>query len=102
MKGEVEASVAAWFVLYKLIQVCTSLKKKKCFACKLTAMRWYVLQDVLIQFLTTDEIKLNVIDAEDPEVSRKKRLISLTRTDCQADSKPSVLLFIYFFVKWME
>ena len=28
-----------------------------------------LVQDVLVQFLTTDEIKLNVIDAEDPEVS---------------------------------
>ena len=27
-------------------------------------------QDVLIRFLTTDEIKLNVIDAEDPEVCK--------------------------------
>ena len=27
-----------------------------------------LFQDVLIRFLTTDDIKLNVIDAEDPEV----------------------------------
>ena len=26
------------------------------------------LQDVLIRYLTTDEIKLNPIDADDPEV----------------------------------
>lgn len=33
------------------------------------------LQDVLIRTLTTDEIKLNPIDAEDPEVSSFNMLI---------------------------
>lgn len=33
------------------------------------------LQDVLIRALTTDEIKLNPIDAEDPEVSSFNMLI---------------------------
>ena len=28
----------------------------------------FLFQDVLIRFLTTDDIKLNIIDAEDPEV----------------------------------
>ncbi|XP_076439814.1 intraflagellar transport protein 52 homolog [Babylonia areolata] len=35
--------------------------------------------DVLIQFLTTDEIKLNVIDAEDPEVSDYNQLPDVAR-----------------------
>lgn len=29
-----------------------------------------MFQDVLVQYLTTDDIKLNAIDAEDPEVTR--------------------------------
>ena len=28
-----------------------------------------ILQDVVFNYLTTDEIKLNLIDAEDPEVN---------------------------------
>jgi intraflagellar transport protein 52 len=37
------------------------------------------LQDVLIKFLTTDEIKLNLIDAEDPEISDYNQLPDVAR-----------------------
>ncbi|KAK3790257.1 hypothetical protein RRG08_034820 [Elysia crispata] len=39
--------------------------------------------DVLIQFLTTDEIKLNVIDAEDPEISDYSQLPNIARLSDQ-------------------
>jgi intraflagellar transport protein 52 len=37
------------------------------------------LQDVLIKFLTTDEIMLNLIDAEDPEISDYNQLPDVAR-----------------------
>ena len=39
-------------------------------------------QDVVFNFLTTDDIQLNQIDAEDPEVSRHYTFNLLLRSYC--------------------
>lgn len=41
------------------------------------------LQDVVMQFLTTDELRLNAIDSEDPEISDYNELPEVARlADC--------------------
>ncbi|RUS76081.1 hypothetical protein EGW08_016155, partial [Elysia chlorotica] len=47
-----------------------------------------ILLDVLIQYLTTDEIKLNVIDAEDPEV--------ILRTSCTYNCTCNPISIMHF------